>query len=340
MPADSPLRRPGCRTDKAGSARRSRDGAPGSKALQHQFRDTLQGFEHARPVQCIGAEALHSAKVQRVVHLIRAQDEIAGEILLVVLENDRELPDVHALGQQVVLQVLQALEIVVEPTSLAVRHEHDAVRALKHQLARGVVVALTGDGVQLKLGAEAGDRSEVQREKIKEQRSIRLGGKRDHPAPACLRNPPVHILQVGRLSGPARPVVDDLAGDLARGKVDERHAPYRPKSSLRLVSSSRSKSFGSGVAGACSRGAADTSCSTIWSKNSWTRPTEVSVPNTTRPIQRPRGVPAAASIQLRWAPPCTRAATREPPMIRASCSVGAAIAAPRATSVMTSTERA
>src|SRR4051794_29361337 len=282
MPADSPLRRPGCRTDKAGSARRSRDGAPGSKALQHQFRDTLQGFEHARSVQRIGAETLHPAKVQRVVHLIRAQDEIAGEILLVVLENDRELPDVYALGQQVVLQVLQALEIVVEPASLAVRHEYDAVRPLKHQLSRGVVVALTGDGVQLKLRAEAGDRSEVQREEIKEQRSIRLGGKRDHPAPACLRNPPVHILQVGRLSGPARPVVDDLAGDLARGKVDERHAPYRPKSSLRLVSSSRSKSFGSGVAGARSPRAAHTHRSPLLAKKNWAPPHQGSEPNTNR----------------------------------------------------------
>src|SRR6185503_10764675 len=36
-------------------------------------------------------------------------------------------------------------------------------------------------------------------------------------------NPAVDVLQVGRLPGPPRSVVDDLAGDLTRREVDQRH---------------------------------------------------------------------------------------------------------------------
>ena len=68
-------------------------------------------------------------------------------------------------------------------------------------------------------------------------------------------------------------------------------------------------------------------------------PTEVSGPNTTRPIQRPRGVPNADSMQLCWLPPCTTAPKRGAPMIRASSSVDATIAEPSAAAVITSNER-
>ena len=83
----------------------------------------------------------HAAEVQRVVELVRAQDQVARQVLLVVLEHHRELADVDALREEVLLEVLQALDVVVVPPRLAVGHEDDAVRALEHQLPGGVVVA-------------------------------------------------------------------------------------------------------------------------------------------------------------------------------------------------------
>src|SRR5215207_962208 len=290
-------------------------------------------------MQGVGRKARHFAEVERIVHLLVRQDQVAREVLLVVLEDHGELPDVDALRQQIVLQVLQALEVVVEPPCLAVAHEHDAISPLQHQLPGGVVVALPRHGVELELGREAGDRPELQREKVEEQRPVRLGRKRDHPAAPALGNAPIDVLQVRGLAGPTGPVVHELAGDLAGREVDERHSGYRPKSALRLALRSVSKFSASMGAGPCSRGATAASCCTIWSKNSRTMPTDVSGPNTTSPIQRPRGVANDASMQLwRW-PPCTSASNRAAPISRPSSSVEATMAAPSAAAVITSSDR-
>src|SRR3712207_9594667 len=67
--------------------------------------------------------------------------------LHIVFFNDTATPEIYTLSlhdalpicQQVVLQVLEALQVVVEAACLAVGHEHHAVRALEHELAGGVV---------------------------------------------------------------------------------------------------------------------------------------------------------------------------------------------------------
>jgi hypothetical protein len=105
-------------------------------------------------MQRISPEARHAAEIERLVELRRLQDQLARQVLLVVLECDRHRPHVHALAEEVLLQVLQALQVVVEPARLAVGHEHDAIGALQHQLARRVVVALPRHGVELELGLE------------------------------------------------------------------------------------------------------------------------------------------------------------------------------------------
>ena len=223
-------------------------GLPAASRLSTSSEMPSQGLEHPAAVQRVGRIARHRAEVERVVHLLVRQDQVAGQVLLVVLEHDRQLADVHALRQQIVLQVLQALEVVVEPAGLAVGHEHDAVGALEHELPGGVVVALARHGVELELGGEAGDGAQLERQEIEEQGAIGLGGERDHAPAAALRHPAVDVLQVGRLAGPARSVVDDLAGDLARREVDQGHAGYRPKSALRLALSSVSK-FSASIGG-------------------------------------------------------------------------------------------
>ena len=107
------------------------------------------------PAPCsASAEKLGTAaEVERVVQLVLGQDQLARQVLLVVLDHERQLADVDALLQQVGVQVLQALDVLVELARLAVGHEHDAVGALEHELARGVVVDLAGHGVELEPGA-------------------------------------------------------------------------------------------------------------------------------------------------------------------------------------------
>ena len=86
--------------------------------------------------------------------------------------------------EQVALQVLQALEVLVELSRLAVGHEHDAVRPLEHEAPRGVVVHLARDGVELEPGAEARNLAQVDGQEVEEERAVGLGCERHHlPAP-------------------------------------------------------------------------------------------------------------------------------------------------------------
>ena len=133
---------------------------PAASRLSTSSEMPRERLEHAgaraarRPRSSCTARKFSASSISSCVR-IRSR----GQILLVVLEHDRQLADVHALAQQVVLQVLQALQVVVEAPRLAVGDEDDAVGALQHQLPGGVVVALPRDGVELELGGEAGDRS-------------------------------------------------------------------------------------------------------------------------------------------------------------------------------------
>ena len=54
---------------------------------------------------------------------------------------------------EVRVQVLEALDVLVELAGLAVGDEHDAVGALQHELARRLVVDLPGHGVELELAS-------------------------------------------------------------------------------------------------------------------------------------------------------------------------------------------
>src|SRR5262249_32926461 len=75
---------------------------------------------------------------------------------------------------------------------------------------------------ELEFGREAGDHAEVERQEIEEQRAIGLRGEGHHLPFSLVGHLSVDVMQIRRLSGPAWSVIDDLAGDLASGVVDER----------------------------------------------------------------------------------------------------------------------
>ena len=70
---------------------------------------------------------------------------------------------------------------------------------------------------------EALDRAEVERQEVEKEGSVRLGGERDELALRGGVRAVVNVLEVGRLPAQARPVIDDLAVDLARRVIDEGH---------------------------------------------------------------------------------------------------------------------
>src|SRR5439155_13828998 len=185
-------RRRGPRTGTSAWARRSCR-APGREALQHEFRDRLQRLEHAAPVQRVAGETRYAAEIERVVQVRGLKDQLAREVLLVVLQHERQRADVDAQLEQVALEVLEALEILIQLSSLAVGDEYDAVRSLEHEAPRRIVVNLAGDRVQLEPRREAGDLSQIDGEEVEEQRAVGLRRERHHAPASRLRHPAVHV---------------------------------------------------------------------------------------------------------------------------------------------------
>src|SRR5690348_18335066 len=83
-------------------------------------------------------------------------------------------------------------------------------------------------------GAETAHGTDIEREEIEEQRTLGLGRERDHASLLAFASTIVDELQVGSLTAKASAVVDDLAADLSRGKVDDAHV--RPRTGMRSTS--------------------------------------------------------------------------------------------------------
>src|SRR5690606_38154636 len=89
----------------------------------------------------------NTPEVQDVIQL--RDRHRSRQVLLVELDDDRHVPHVRAMLDQVLVQVPQALDVLFELLRLRVRDEHDAVRTAQHQLPRRVVVDLPGNRVEL-----------------------------------------------------------------------------------------------------------------------------------------------------------------------------------------------
>ncbi len=106
---------------------------------------------------------------------------------------------------------------------MGVGHEHHAVHALEHGLAREAVVDLARDRVEVEAGGEPVHVAEIEGQEVEEQGALVVGGDGEQPAPSVGRQPVVELSQVGGLAAQAGAAIDDLEVDLASPMVDERH---------------------------------------------------------------------------------------------------------------------
>src|SRR5438874_1087138 len=77
--------------------------AAGAQPAQHELGDAAQRFEHARAVQRVGGEIRHAAKVDRVGQFLGRENEVAWQILLVVLNDEGNGSRIRALLRQVLV---------------------------------------------------------------------------------------------------------------------------------------------------------------------------------------------------------------------------------------------
>ena len=150
------------------------------------------------------------------------------QVALVELQDQRDFVEVEADLGEVLAQVLEALDVRVEHRLLRVGDEDDAVDALEHELAGGVVEDLAGDGVELQAGLESADDADVDRQEVEEERAVGLRLEADHLAAALRRGLGVDVVEIGGLPAEARTVVNDLRGHLHRRVIEEDHSDRAP----------------------------------------------------------------------------------------------------------------
>src|ERR1051326_6085896 len=83
-----------------------------AQSLEHELGDASQRLEDTGTVQRVGAELGHAAKVQRVVQLRWRENQLTRQILLVVLNNERDDARVDALLGEIRVQVLETLDVL------------------------------------------------------------------------------------------------------------------------------------------------------------------------------------------------------------------------------------
>ena len=160
-------------------------------------------------------------EVQRGVQF-RGRGDVT-EVPLVVLKDEREILELLPVGGEVVHQVLQTLHVAVDHLPLGVGDEHDAIHALEHQPAGGVVEYLPRHGVEMEADLEPLDLPQLDREEVEKQGPVGLGGKGDQPPLLLRAQHLVDHLDVGRLAGEARAVIDDLRAQLTGRIVEKGH---------------------------------------------------------------------------------------------------------------------
>src|SRR5262249_39060144 len=137
--------------------------------------------------------------------------------------DERHSRRIITLLHQVDLEVANALDVRVERSVLAVYDEHDAIGVAKDEPTRLVVTNLAGDGAEVEADRVIPVSTEINGQKIEEERSLRLRRQRQELAPvlgsAVLMDP----LEIRRLSPEPRPVIHELEVELPESVLDDGH---------------------------------------------------------------------------------------------------------------------
>src|SRR6185503_7499147 len=111
--------------------------------------------------------------------------------------------------------------IGVHTLFLRICHKDHSIHAAQDQFSTGIVKNLAGNGIKMESGAEAADSPQIERQKVKEERPVRLRGQGDHLALLFVDRLIENMLQVRRLTAQTSAVVDDLAVNFSCGKVNK-----------------------------------------------------------------------------------------------------------------------
>ena len=189
--------------------------------FQHHSGEPLEGRKNTLAIAGNSLEVGCIPGVERFFHFLDAVD--IRQVSLVVLQDDRRVGDVEPMLLEVLLEVFQALDVFIHLATLGVCDEDDSICSLQHELASGVVIHLSGDGVDLEFRLHPCHLSQVEGEEVEEEGSVPLGGDAGEVADTGVGCLLVYYLEVRGLTTEPRAVVHDLAIDFFQREVDLYH---------------------------------------------------------------------------------------------------------------------
>src|SRR3984957_20392468 len=145
------------------------------------------------------------------------------QIALVQLQHVRNRIEIQIVIFEMLPQVVECFEVCVQPLLLRICHEHHSIRALQNQSPARLIEHLPRNGIQMKTSAKSAHGSQVERKKIEEKSAIRLSRQRHHLSLLIRSRVLIDPLEIRGLPAEAGTIVDKLAVNFARGKINKRH---------------------------------------------------------------------------------------------------------------------
>ena len=192
----------------------------------HLLRDRLERLENAISIYRDRLDGGPGVAIELLVHIGNGHG--VGHITLVELQDQRKILNVEAVLLQVLGQIVERIDILLLQVRVGIGNEDHAIATLQDQLARGIIIDLTGHGIELKLRPHARHGTQIEGQEVEVQGAIGLGGDGDQFARRICGSFGVHDLQVGGLSTTPGTVKDDFAVHFPGGKIDLNHETCRP----------------------------------------------------------------------------------------------------------------
>lgn len=194
---------------------------------QYLFGNGFESLEYAHAF--IGNALEYRLAIARQFLLEFFERNYIGQVPFVELDDERDVFEFVTVLLQIAFKVVERFDVGIHSFALRIGDEYDTVNAFEYELAAGIVIDLTWDGVEVESGLESAHGSQIERQEVEEERSVGFGRKADQFAFGLCSGRIIYVLQVGSLAAESRPVIDDFAVDLARCVVDERQGciPYR-----------------------------------------------------------------------------------------------------------------
>lgn len=175
------------------------------------------------------------------------------EVNLVVLHNQGNAKNALLIRLKIFMKLIERANVLLTLFFHGISDKYYAIDAAQHQLAGGIIFYLPRHRIELNLNVIPLDLSHIERQEIKEQRSVAMGFQTHHLRGNLFSVRSVDILKIGGLAAPPRTVINDLYLYYLVFQIDkaQRYTPRKkslqrvtqhasPRSQLRASESPRS----------------------------------------------------------------------------------------------------